>query len=246
MPESMHEKRVLYALPAADAVHADRDVAYAGDLTMDVYSPPNSARDTPAVIIVAGYPDEGFEKIVGCKFKDMGAVVSWARLIAASGLVAITYTNREPEADLHTLIEQVHSERKFGVWASSGNVPLALSLLMRDTASHVKCAALCYGYTLDVDEEAKQFRFANPCSGRSVNDLNVAVPLFLARAGRDEMPGLNEAMDTFIQGALARNLPITVVNHPAGPHAFDLLDDTESTRRIVRQILAFLQLQLLQ
>src|SRR5258708_5867306 len=55
-------------------------------------------------------------------------------------------------------------ETRLGVWASSGNVPLALSIL----PDGIRCAALFYGYTLDLDganavaEGARMFRFANP------------------------------------------------------------------------------------
>jgi hypothetical protein len=65
----------------------------------------------------------------------------------------------------------------------------------------------------------------------------------VARAGQDEFPHLNETLDRFLAHALARNLPITIVNHPTGPQAFDL-DDTATSREIVRQILGFLRFQL--
>jgi hypothetical protein len=43
---------------------------------------------------------------------------------------------------------------------------------------------------------------------------------------------------------LALNRPLTLVNYPAGAHAFDLLDDSEASRRIIRQVLDFLKVQL--
>lgn len=45
--------------------------------------------------------------------------------------------------------------------------------------------------------------------------------------------------------ALARNLPVTFVNHAAAQHAFDLFHDSEISREIVGQILRFLQFHLL-
>jgi hypothetical protein len=51
-------------------------------------------------------------------------------------------------------------------------------------------------------------------------------------------------MDRFLATALARNLPVTIVNEPGAPHAFDLLHDTDATREIVRRILAFAQFTL--
>ena len=68
--------------------------------------------------------------------------------------------------------------------------------------------------------------------------------MFIVRAGQDN-PGLNEALDRFVVRALNRNLPITLVNYPAAPHAFDLLLDSEGSREVVRQTLAFLRFQLL-
>jgi hypothetical protein len=70
------------------------------------------------------------------------------------------------------------------------------------------------------------------------------LPLFVVRAGLDQMPGLNGALDRFVATALTLNLPVTVVNHASGPHAFDLFDDTPATRDIVKQVLAFLRFHL--
>jgi hypothetical protein len=261
--DHISRKTVVYRIPGMDAVTVRRDEPYgvseAGALTMDLYYPPDSQTPrVPAVVIVAGFPDLGFQKIVGCKFKEMGATVSWGQLIAASGMVAVTYTNRDPAPDLHALLRYVREnaasfgidENRIGLWASSGNVPLALSLLMRNARTAFKCGVLCYGYMLDLEgstgvaDAAKKFGFANPCAGKSVEDLRHDVPLFLARAGNDQMPHLNETLDRFVVKALERDLPVTLVNHAAAPHSFDLLHDTETSREIVRQILAFLRFHL--
>jgi hypothetical protein len=259
------KKTAVYQLPGMDAVTVQRDVVYSPggpeDLTLDLYAPPDrtAGARTPAVVLIAGYSDVGFGKMIGCRFKDMGSSVSWARLIAASGLTAITYANREPTTDLQSLLGYVRhnaeslgiDETRTGAWASSGNVPLALSLLLRDAAAPpLRCAALSYGFMLDLDgatgtaEASRQFGFANPCAGKTLDDLAADIPLFLARAGKDQFPHLNDSIDHFVAGALARNLPVTLVNHPEGPHAFDLFLDTEMSREIIRQILGFLRFQL--
>ena len=262
--DQISKKMVVYRIPGMEGARVRRDVAYrvtgAGTLTADIYHPPGSDGGAPiaAVVIVAGYPDPGFQKVVGCKFKEMGSTVSWAQLFAASGLAAITYTNREPEADLHALLRYLRQEAaplgvdgdRIGLWASSGNVPLALSALMRGGRGPLRCAALCYGYMLDLDgstgvaEAAAKFGFVNPSAGKSVADLPKDLPLFIARAGQDEMPHLNETIDRFLVKALAHNRPLSFVNHPTAPHAFDLFHDCEATRETVRQILAFMQSQL--
>lgn len=259
-------KTVVYKHPGVDAVTIRRDVEYratdAGALTMDIYYPPDSQPGgrIPAVVVVAGYPDIGFQKMLGCRFKEMGSSVSWGKLMAASGLVAITYTNREPAADLQELIQYVRrdaaslgiDENRLGLWASSGNVPLALSVLMQDANDFLKCAALCYGLMLDLDgatgvaEAAEKWGFANPCGGKSVDDLPKDAPLFIARAGRDEVPHVNETIDRFLAQALICNLPVTFVNHPPAPHAFDLFHDSATSREIIRQILAFMRCHLME
>ena len=258
-------KRVVYQISGMDAVTIRRDAEYRatdnGVLTMDLYYPPDSESGSriPAIVVVAGYPDPGFQKMIGCKFKEMGSSVSWGQLAAASGLVAINYTNREPESDLHALLRYVRDnanslgidETRIGLWASSGNVPLALSVLMHSATDYLRCAALCYGYTLDLEgstgvaETARMFGFVNPCAGKSIDDLPQDVPLFIVRAGQDGLPHLNETLDRFLAKALTCNLPVTFVNHPDAPHAFDLLHDSETSREIVRQILAFLRFHLL-
>ena len=259
------KKVVVYQMPGIDAVTVRRNVEYrttdAGVLTMDIYSPPDSKSGAriPAVVVVAGYPDPGFQRVVGCKFKEMGWSISCGELAAASGLVAITYTNREPEADLQALLQYIRQnaaslgidEKRIGVWASSGNVPLALSVLMQEVPEHLKCAVLCYGYMLDLDgftgvaDAARMYGFVNPCAGKSVDNLPKDVPLFIVRAGRDQMPHLNETIDGFLSKALSSNLPVTFVNHREAPHAFDLFHDSETSREIIRQILAFLRFHLL-
>ena len=264
-PIDITKMRVVYQLRGADAVTVRRDVEYrttdTGALTMDVYYPPDaqSGAPLPAVVFVAGYPDLGFESKVGCKLKEMASYVSWGQLTAASGVVAITYTNREPVADIHALLEYVRQnaaalgvdEQRIGVWACSGNVPLALSVLMQEASDDLKCAVLCYGLMLDIDgatgvaDAARQWGFVNPCAGKSVDDLPKAMPLFIARAGQDQMPHLNETIDRFVAKTLSRNLPVTFVNHPDAPHAFDLFHDSETTREIIRQIIGFMRFHLL-
>lgn len=262
--DDITKKTVVCQIPGTNAVTVRRDVEYrmtdAGALTMDIYYPPvsKSGARIPAVVFVSGYPDPGFEKIVGCKFKDMGAYTSWGRLTAASGMAAITYTNREPAPDIHAVLQYVRQnsanlgidENQIGVWACSGNVPNALSVLMLEGNGYIRCAVLCYGYMLDIEESdivaetARKFGFVNSCAEKSVDDLSQDVPLFIVRAGQDEMPRINETIDRFMVKALSANLPVTFVNHQTAPHAFDLFDSGETSREIIRRILAFMQFHL--
>ena len=259
-------KRVVYQIPGMDAVTIRRDVEYrvtdAGGLTIDLYYSPGSksAARIPAIVFVGGYPDPGVQKTLGCKLKEMESYISWGQLTAASGLVAITHTTgKEPATDIHALLQYVRqnaadlgiNENRIGVWACSGNVPNALSVLKQEAREYLKCAVLCYGWMLDLDghthmsEAARMWGFVNPCAGKSVEDLPHDIPLFITRAGRDEIPHLNETLDRFLGKALTCNSPITLVNHSEAPHAFDLFHDSETSREIIRQILAFMRFCLL-
>src|SRR4029077_15264336 len=130
----MTTKRVFYEIAGMDDVRVRRDVEYqrssAGSLTMDVYSPPAERKEPqPAIVIVSGYPDEGFRGMLGCRFKEMASSVSWAELLAMSGIVAIAYTNRDPVGDVHFLLDFIAKnagslgvdEKSIGLFAISGH-----------------------------------------------------------------------------------------------------------------------------
>jgi acetyl esterase/lipase len=163
--------------------------------------------------------------------------------------VGITYLNHEP-ADARALLRHlqcnadalgIDSER-IGIWACSGNVPNALGLLANEK---VRCAALLYGYMLDLDgatdvaEAAARFHFAAPQT--SIQDLRRDVPMLIVRAGRDETPGLEQALQRFVHHARAVELNVTLLDHPDAPHAFDLLDDSPRTHEVILEVLAFLR-----
>ena len=103
-----------------------------------------------------------------------------------------------------------------------------------------RAAALLYGYMLDVPEAAQQFGIGVPARGRKIDDLPRAVPLLVVRAGQDQTPLLNVSLDAFVSAALARDLPLTLINQPGAPHSFDLFDDSDASRATIRRILSFL------
>jgi len=251
------ERRVVLDLPGMEKVRVRRDVAYRsdadGELGIDVYLPAGVSGALPAVIFVAGYSDAGILGLMGLRLKQWGGYVSWGELVAASGFVGITYSCTDPVVNVNEVLSFVrgHAEElnvdpeRIGIWAASGNGPTALSLLL-DRSVRLRFAVLCNTYMLDLDgrtdvaDMAARFGFAAPNSGRTVEDLDPDVPLFLVRSGKDEIPGLNPTMDRFIEHAMEANLPLHVVNLPDAPHSFDTLHDTEQSRDTIRQILGFI------
>jgi len=259
-------KKLFYTMPGVDAVTVRRDVPYrtaeAGALGMDLYYPPDAAsarlrQGYGAVVFATGFSDVGGRKMLGCAIKEMESYIGWARLVATSGMIAVTYENRDPVEDLRAVLQHVRENsgalgidaQRIGLVGFSGNGPVTLSALIEDRA--LKCGALCCAFMLDLDgatgvaDAQAQWRFVNASAGKTVDDLPADLPLFLARAGRDQFAGVNDAIDRFVAKALARNMPLTVMNHATGPHAFDTADDSETTRDIIRSILGFFRLHLL-
>jgi hypothetical protein len=259
--EAMAAREVLYRIPGMDAVVVERGVTYAerdGEaLVFDLYRLPGGAgvEGVPRVVVVGGFPDSGMRRIFGRPFRETGAVTSWCRLLAASGLAAVAYENRRPQEDLHALLAFLRGEPgapawgasgagggRLGLFATSGNAPLALGAAIDGPVS---CLALAYPYTLDLEgattvaDAARAWGFANGAAGKAVEDLPAEMPLLLVRAGGDQFAGLNDALDRLVLAGLRRNLPLTTLNLPRAPHAFDLEQNSEPARAAIRQILAF-------
>jgi len=253
----MTTQRVTMTLPGMDSVTIQTGVPYktveSKPLCLDIYRPADpGAEARPVVVFVSGYPDPGFAEVMGCKFKDMGAYVSWAQLVASLGFVAINYENVDPVEDGAAALAYVcdHAEEygidpgRVSIWACSGNAPCALALMSNPDVS-ISCAVLCYGYLMDLDDStevadvAAQFGFVDAMAGKSIEDL-ADLPFLLVRAGLDQMPNLNGSFDRFVSRALAINLPMTMANYPDGVHAFDLWDESPPSQLVIKQMLDYL------
>ena len=94
--------------------------------------------------------------------------------------------------------------------------------------------------TTVVAHAARQFGFANPNSHDAMERIDAHVRMLIVRAGRDPFAGLNDTIDAFVAEALARNLPLSMINQPDAPHAFDLLDESQETKRAIGEVVEFL------
>ena len=237
-------KTAVLEIPGMDAIEVVRDRRYGEGGTFDLYTAALTA-PAPTVLFVYGFPDPRFAR----GLRSMGAYTSWGRLLAASGMNAVAYDYREPVADLAALLAHLRENAvalgidasRIAVWAASGNVPTALHLLMTQRPDAFKAAVLLYGYMLDVPQAAEQFGIGVPARGRSVDDLPRGLPLLVVRAGNDQTPALNASLDAFVRVALERDLPLTLINQAGAPHSFDLFDDSEASRKTIREVLRFLR-----
>lgn len=248
---------IVYRVPAMDRVVVHSNLKYTNvnepRLLMDVYVPPNLSPEErrPFVLLVHGGAPPGVP------VKEMGAFKSWGRLIAAHGMIAVTFTHRlqwplskldESAADVRAAIEFARANAaKFNVdadrmciaaWSAGG--PL-LTVALKDESPSLRCQLAIYplvdvrGLTTDSRDVLERFSLNTYLRQRAF------VPLFIARAGNDAIPALNERLDRFTAAALAANAPITLVNHPSGVHGFDLENDDPRSREIIRGALEFLR-----
>lgn len=257
---------VLYRVPGMDEVGPPRRLTYKRaaetGLAMDVYTPPGLADDTraPAVIFIHGGPLPASLPLLPTEW---GVFVSYGQIVAASGFAGVTFNHRyanpaeleQSAGDVNSAIEYVrtHAEElridpdRLCLWAFSGGGP-QLSPTLSDRPSYVRCIVAYYAL-LDLRHfdhqgsagiEAVRTRFS-PAAYLKQNAGTVP-PLFVARAGLD--PDINVSIDRFASEALAANVPLDLVNHPRGHHAFDILDDDARTHEILARTIEFVRVHL--
>lgn len=258
-------QRILYATPGMEKIRARKDLTYkrAADteLKMDVYHPQNLQQGArrPAIVFIHG---GALPPNLLTKPKEWGAYVSFGQLVAATGFVGITFNHRFYGWDMKALTDarsdvadaiayiRSHAERlnidkeRICLWSLSAG-SLFLGTALSDAPSYIRCMVSYYAI-MDLeplrqerpaitDEVTREFSLISRLEGAN----QAFAPLYIARAGREE-PGLNVAVDSFIQKALQRKATLDFSNHAAGQHGFDVLDDNERTREIIRRTLEFI------
>jgi acetyl esterase/lipase len=232
-------------------------------LLMDVYTPPDLAKGEkrPAVILIHGGAGEETTP------KDWGFYVSWGKLIAASGMVGVTFTHRlsaqkaslaVAAGDVTAAVNYIRSNaeslnvdrERICLVAYSAGGPM-LSMVMRDKPAYVRCMVAFYAF-MDIQQAGNLFEaHESPETVRSfspirtlANDADRIAPLFIARAGRDQVPTMDDSIDRFIREAVSKNVALTFANHPQGVHSFDSQNDDNRSREIIRSAIAFMKANL--
>ena len=191
-----------------------------------------------------------------------GQYTSWGRLAAASGWVDIPFEHRNSRActalpevasDLDDLIAFARTQipeadpERLILWVCSGGGAYGLRAAIRHSA-YIRCAVVYYAFLEPLsyrsiiapevpNETLRQF---SPVTVLGQPDVTVP-PLLIVRAGKDH-PELNQTIGHFAAEALRQNVALDMLNYADGQHGFDILDDTERSRHIIRQTLAFMRL----
>jgi acetyl esterase/lipase len=258
--------RIVYTVPGMEKIRAQKDLTYKrladAELKMDVYSPQNlpSGARRPAVIFIHG---GALPSNLLTKPKEWGAYVSYAQLAAATGFVGVTFNHRfygwdmkaltDARSDVNDAIAYLRSNaERFGIdkericlWALSGG-SLLLGTAINDAPSFIRCIVFYYA-VMDLEPLRKERPAITDEVTREFSPIyrfegtgKTFAPIFIARAGRDD-PGLNVAVDSFIQKALSKKVTLDLSNHAEGQHGFDVLDDNERTREIIKRTLEFIK-----
>ena len=256
---------VVLKVPGMDNVKVVQNLKYTKsddpNVLMDIYVPPDLSEDQkrPAVIFLHGGAKTDYTP------KDWGVYTSWGRLIAASGFVGVTFTHRleypnasleKAATDVRDAINYVRSnadkyhidKERICLIAYSAGGPL-LTLAMRGDMPFVRCLVGFYAF-MDIQqsdyrktEKLETVKSFSPITYLQI-DANKIPPMFIARAGHDEVPTMLDSIDRFVNEALARNIALTFLNHPQGVHGFDNQNDDDRSREIIRTAIEFVRLHL--
>jgi dienelactone hydrolase len=190
-----------------DAISVHKDLKYsAEDHPCLLMDVYEAGPRAPVVLLVHGSAP------VETRPKDWGIFQSWGRLLAASELTAATFNHRLTHKDVRDALHFVHAQLEaervcLAVWSGGG------PLLAVERPEFVRCVVAFY----------------------AILDCPVPdVPVFVARAGLDRIPGVNESINRFIREALEANAAVTLMNHPAGEHGFHNQNDDDRSREIIR------------
>lgn len=236
-------------------------------LTMDVYTPAGSGgARRPALVLVHG----GLvARQPGPLPTEWPTYRSWGRLAAAAGLVGVVFNHRlttdenvaVASGDVDSAVSHVRANAatlgidpdRLCIAVFSAGGPLA-SAFMRERLPYVRCLVLFYPF-LDLEHMRSQspFRPAHPAAHvdslvsrySPAHLLGVASadlpPIFLAMAGQDQIPRLNESIERFMQAAVADRVEIDFALHRHGVHGFDQRNHDARTAEILERVLTFIR-----
>lgn len=251
---------VVMTLPGMDKVQVTRDIRYLQNapahVAMDVYRPAGlKAGDArPAVIFIHGGGPPG------APMKEMGVYTSYGRLIAAQDMVGVTFTHqlgfpktmiREGAADVAAAIAYVRSHAaelnvdpdRICLSAYSAGGPM-LAPYIADAPPWLRCIVAYYPI-MEIEDSAIHKAAETPDTLAAFSPLRQLAkpgrkaPMFLTRAGKDEIPQLLAGLDRFIAEAVKTDYPMTLANNPGAPHSFDITEATPRTLEILDMTFAF-------
>jgi len=258
-------KRMVYVVPGMDRVRVLKDITYKrienDALKMDVYLPfmAKSTSRLAAIVFIHGGP---LPTDLPSQPKEWGVFTSYGQMAAARGFAAVTFNHRffgpqrllDAQGDIDDLITYIRDHAselgidkdRIALWAFSGGGPF-LSHALKNPPSFIRCIVAFYAI-MDIrplrsqtpssisDDTLKDF---SPVFALSQREGGLP-PMMIGRGGLDN-PVLNSTIDQFVELALRKNLLVDLCNHPNGHHGFDVRDDDDRSREIIRHAIEFIR-----
>lgn len=242
-----------------DSVVVVKDLVSNTGRTLDVYRRPDLERQAlPAVVFV---PGDAPEEIIA-DAKQWGQYVSWAQLVALSGLAAVTTNHRSTNGfrdlegaaqDVDAAVDHIRANgselgidsERIAIWTCSAGAPFALRTALRERPKYVRALVALYSI---MDLRPGREMISADISDNVLADFSCShylgaggpFPLMLiARAGKDN-EFINQSIETFVAAAVAAGVEIDYLNHATGQHAFDVRDNDARSRAIIQRTLDFL------
>jgi acetyl esterase/lipase len=257
--ETSKRSDLVYRVPNMNKVMVHSNLVYktAGGLPLqaDLYLPQGTPSNAalPAIMFVLGDASPAVLR----NAKDWEFFHSYGRLAAASGFAGVTFNHRSHEnftklpevrRDIADLVRYVGTNApalsinkdKLCLWFFSGSGP-HLSVGLGTNAGFVQCVVAYYPVLAVPPNMVSAAMAVEYSSIEQIKRHAPRVPpMLLAKAGRDA-PFLNRLIDLFRDQAKASNLLLEYLEHPKGRHAFDILDDDDTSREILRRTMSFIE-----
>ena len=230
MGQDIFTRGLVYQVPGMKKTIIKEKIIYRNvndtALSFDVYYPPafNFKKELPLVIFNNGVGAMDIPK--------WGIYKDWAKLVAASGMIALNYQCRggnglqDGEALLDYLVQHAHELNidagKIGLWTCSANARTGMRIAFKTKPELVKALVVYYG------------------GPDSLGQLRQNLPTMVVRAGLDAQ-FINNGVEGFIQSALQQDARIEVINYLNGIHAFDAYINTEESKEIIKKTIDFLE-----
>jgi dienelactone hydrolase len=229
---------VVYDVPGMADVNIQPNIDYVTPLKkthrLDIYTSDTTTK-APVVVLIHGSVQ------ANANFKDLAPYTSWGRLIAASNLAAVTFNWDHPESsDLIALFAYLRDNEhdlnidlsKMCIVAFSGGVDPTLALIEAGELGEIACFVGYYGdYTLST-------------AGLDTIDADTFPEVLLLHGAKDEIISLKEPQ-SYLEETLALDLPVRLLIHSQGVHAFDLRNDDDESRQLIEASLDFIKSNLL-
>lgn len=265
--QDLLKKTIVYTVPGMEKITIHKNIIYkkveGKQLKMDIYMPPpvkNKTQRYPVVVFVHGGP-----VMAGMTPpKEWGVFTSYGRLVAASGLVGVTFNHRYYGMDKKNVINSIADVKdvinlitmkgstyhinsdQICLWAFSG-AGSHLSIPLKEKMTNVRCLVSYYAimnlkYFLSKDYQVKLADILEDYTPVNYlkNKKDPFPSVLIANAGKDA-PAIKKGIQEFVNESFKVNILIDFLNHPDGFHGFDVLNDDDRSKDILKRTIQFIK-----